>query len=255
MENKIKLIQSLERAFEILNCFSETNSTWTLSQISEQLQLNINTTRGLVNTLVYYHYLTRDESGNYQLGISFLQKAKVARRSKIHELFVRMEDDIQMLSNRTESSVHIQMIENYDVDSIVITNPLNCCYILNTRLNFELPLYATSTGKLILYYLSPSVREQLLSQLHWQQYTEFTITSAEGLKEEFAYITQRGYARERNELGYGVSSIALPILLNGKLSFTISATANEILLKKHRQELLMEFQNISQRIQKELSSC
>lgn len=156
------------------------------------------------------------------------------------------------MSNRTESSVRIQRIENYGVDSILITNPLNCRYILKTRLNFELPLHATSTGKLILYYLSPSVQKEVLSQLYWEQYTDFTITCLEKLQEEFAFIQKNGYAKEKNELGYGVSSIAVPILLKERLAFTISATANEILLEKYKIELLKELREIAAKMEQEL---
>ena len=57
MEKEVRLIQSIQRAFDIINCFSEQSPKLTLPKISEMLSLNINTTRGIVNTLVANGYL------------------------------------------------------------------------------------------------------------------------------------------------------------------------------------------------------
>ena len=46
-------IQSLQRATDILNCFTAKEPSLSLAQISQKTGLNINTTRGLVNTLVH----------------------------------------------------------------------------------------------------------------------------------------------------------------------------------------------------------
>ena len=58
----MKLIQSIQRAFEIIECFNEDNEELRLNDISTMLNLNINTTRGIVNTLVYFSYLEHDLS-------------------------------------------------------------------------------------------------------------------------------------------------------------------------------------------------
>ena len=64
MEKEVRLIQSIQRAFDIINCFSEQSPKLTLPKISEMLSLNINTTRGIVNTLVANGYLEHDSETN-----------------------------------------------------------------------------------------------------------------------------------------------------------------------------------------------
>ena len=52
MKKNQRLIQSLSRAFAIIDCFDEEHKELTLNDISDMVALNINTTRGLVQTLV-----------------------------------------------------------------------------------------------------------------------------------------------------------------------------------------------------------
>ena len=79
MEKKLqKPIQSVERAIKILDCFSLITPSLSLASISEMTGLNINTTRGLVNTLVENQLLLRDaDTGNYKLGFYFVSKALI----------------------------------------------------------------------------------------------------------------------------------------------------------------------------------
>lgn len=72
MEKKLqKPIQSVERAIKILDCFSLITPSLSLASISEMTGLNINTTRGLVNTLVENQLLLRD-AGYRQLQVGLL---------------------------------------------------------------------------------------------------------------------------------------------------------------------------------------
>lgn len=48
-EKEVRVIQSVQRAIDIINCFDEHELKLTLPQISAKLELNINTVRGLVN--------------------------------------------------------------------------------------------------------------------------------------------------------------------------------------------------------------
>ena len=51
-EKEVRVIQSVQRAIDIINCFDEHELKLTLPQISAKLELNINTFRGMVNTMV-----------------------------------------------------------------------------------------------------------------------------------------------------------------------------------------------------------
>lgn len=96
MEKKLqKPIQSIQRAVQILDCFTPTDPSLPLSAISEKTGLNINTTRGLVNTLVESQLLLRDQdTGCYKLGYYFVTKASMIRQDidRYVELFKPLVD-------------------------------------------------------------------------------------------------------------------------------------------------------------------
>ena len=50
-QRPVKLIQSVQRSIDILNCFTDASPRLSISEISQRVDLNINTTRGLINTL------------------------------------------------------------------------------------------------------------------------------------------------------------------------------------------------------------
>ena len=71
-------IQSLERAFRILNCFTADRPQLRLAEISAMLNLNINTARGLATTLVALNYLQYDYNNYmYSLGLEFISKSNL----------------------------------------------------------------------------------------------------------------------------------------------------------------------------------
>ena len=52
MKEDVRVIQSVQRAIDILNCVADAEKKISLREISEKLDLNINTARGLVQTLL-----------------------------------------------------------------------------------------------------------------------------------------------------------------------------------------------------------
>ena len=90
-EKEVRVIQSVQRAIDIINCFDEHELKLTLPQISAKLELNINTVRGLVNTLLANGYLEHVADGNcYMLGLAFLPKADLAGANDIDRLRSRV---------------------------------------------------------------------------------------------------------------------------------------------------------------------
>ena len=79
--NSIRLIQSVQRSIDILNCFTDTSHYLSINDISQKLDLNINTVRGLMNTLICNGLLMHDKVTNlYSLGFYFVGKADIIQK-------------------------------------------------------------------------------------------------------------------------------------------------------------------------------
>ena len=78
-------IQSLERAFEILELFKQSKEMG-ISEISQGMGLSKSTVYGLVNTLVKYNYLEQDNSSKkYRLGMGLFEMGYLLKADLISE--------------------------------------------------------------------------------------------------------------------------------------------------------------------------
>ena len=233
MEKNTRIIQSIQRAFAILDCFEEIHPRLSLHQIADKLNLNINTTRGLVNTLVYFHYLSHDENDNsYCLGLAFVPKADLVESHLIYHTKNKIQPYLKVLANRYSMSVRLNMVSSARLFTLYTEVPDNTRYLLMTRSRTPFPLHATSSGKVYLSSLPQRLQESYLKETNLVKYTETTIVDPQKLLEEMKEIKERGYALEVGEITEGIGSIALPFY-NRKsecyATISLSASNEEVL--------------------------
>lgn len=74
------------------------------------------------------------------------------------------------------------------------------------------PLHATSSGKVLIGFAPPRVRDDLLATLDLARYTPNTITDRERLRAEVDAARERGYASVDEEHELGVRAVSVPVL-------------------------------------------
>lgn len=253
-ESKYKLIQSLQRAFSIIDCFDEGNEELSLNQISKQTGINISTVRGLVHTLVHNNYLAYNKAKNvYRLGMKFIEKANLANFSQSEQVISIVESDLQSLANVANISVRLLSIEGLSVSNIYEVNPNHSRYMLNIRENADFPFFASATGKLLYAFVKHDMRQEDIEQITWQKHAKNTIQDQEGLNQEINNILQQGYSYENQELSDGFSSLAVPILKDQEMIYSVSATGPYELIANHFRLILERLFNIQQMIEELLS--
>lgn len=242
MEKNTRIIQSIQRAFSILDCFDEVHPRLSLHQIADKLNLNINTTRGLVNTLVHFHYLSHDESDNsYCLGMAFVPKADLVESHLIFHTKNKIQPFLKVLSNRYNMSVRLNMVSSGKLFTLYTEVPDNSRYLLLTRSRSPFPLHATSSGKAYLASLPEKIRMEYLEHTKLVRFTETTLVDPQALLEELNEISDRGYALELGEITDGIGSIAFPIFNRKKECYAIislSASTEEVL--EFKKQMIQE---------------
>ena len=225
---KVRVIQSIQRAFDIINCFDGVeSSSLTLHDISERLDLNINTSRGIVNTLLVNGYLEHNiEKGNYSLGLVYLSKADLVNGSQMESIRSFSRPYLDEIAQKYEASARLQLVSNNNIFTVETVNPDGSHYIIFTKMYQAFPLYATASGKLFLHYLPKEQRQALINRMDLKSFTKNTIVDKKVLLHELEAIGKRGYSTENEEIGRGVSGIAVPItIFKDTLFGTISVTA------------------------------
>ena len=249
-----KLIQSLSRAFHILDVFTEDQQVLKLNEIANEVNLNINTTRGLVQTLVYYGYLAHNKVNNtYRLGNIFLEKADLANFDLSQRVIDLIESDCIGLANSNNISIRLIAIENLDVSTVHVAYPQYTRYQINIRDNVDFPLYASATGKLLLASLTENNLSRVVDNLSWHPYAKNTILEVDQLLDQLDQIRQQGYSLERDELMDGISSIAVPVKNeDGELMFSLSGLATSVVFDKAIDDTRRHLQAIAAHIEAEV---
>lgn len=232
-----KTIQSVQRAIDILNCFSSAETALTLGEISIRLGLNKATAHGILNTLHNNGYVCQNLQGKYLLGHAIFDKAVLAESSRRNLCTTAAQQIMQNLSNQLHSNMILFLVENNNLRMAHMTTPTNCFFVV-AKVSNETPMYATASGKLILSYADKDYLDYYLSHTELARITSHTITDAKRLKKELEKIRGIGYSKEMEELSLGVSAVSVPIFdANGRLYAALSATYMTADAPKDRRQL------------------
>lgn len=209
IEGRSGVVQSVARAFAILELFDAHTTTLTAVEIAERTGLNRATAHRFCQTLTTLGYL--QDVGHRQLspGPKALSLAQSALASwSLPEL---ARPHLVHLQEQTGEAVNLAVLDGTEVVYVV---RLLADHLIALRLGVgsRLPAYATSLGRAILAFSPTAEVEDVLRRSDLRPLTPHTITEPEELRAELARIHQRGYALNDQELSLGLRGIAAPVL-------------------------------------------
>jgi IclR family transcriptional regulator, pca regulon regulatory protein len=118
---------------------------------------------------------------------------------------------LQAVRDKTGDSSSLAVLSGYDILYLVHVST-NRMVRLAAGVGTRYPAYATSMGRAILAFEADDVRAHYLSTCSFVRFTEHTVTSKSELKKIFDEARRASYAAIKDELDYGLISIAVPIL-------------------------------------------
>ncbi len=232
MKGEVRVIQSIQRAIDIINCFSDENPKLSLADISSKLSLNISTARGIVNTLVVNNLLDHSaQDGKYSIGLVFADIGKLAIGRNIDFIKEMAYPMLEKMSRELKMTSRLQLMTNYSPFTALTIYPPDSYYILGTRVSEKYPLHATASGKLTLADAPEKMARKIIEGLELTEFTKKTITDRKSLMDELDKIRSCGYSVEDEETQLGISSIAAPVFSDAnEFIGTISITSSTTLL-------------------------
>lgn len=209
-EKNPRLIQSVERAAKIFDCFDSLNSQLSLSEISQKTQLNISTVHGIINTLVNYSYIDKNTDHNkYKLGIKFLLKGIVV--SEGLDLREIGHPYLIELTKKYNQTSHLYIYRNKEIYCIDRVESPTSYLIMSSKAGSSLPMHASASGKAVLANLPLQELNNYLDGYDFKKITEKTIVDKQEFMAELEIIKNRGFGTENEEIEIGAYSIAAPI--------------------------------------------
>lgn len=206
---KGKVINSIDRAFQILELFSLQKPEWGISEISRELNLYKSCVHNTLFTLLQRGFVTKNPvNDKYRLSIKFFELGSIVLENI--DLRKIAHPYMEQLSREFNETVHLGILSEGEVVSIE-QEKSNQTLQPQIYIGKRAPLHCTGVGKAILAFLKTEEIDQIIQEKGLKKYTDNTITDILQLKEELKKIRQFGYAVDNMEHESGIRCIAAPI--------------------------------------------
>lgn len=203
------LNQSVGKAFGVLRAFEGGSARLRVSDVARICGLGTSTASRLLATLEAAGMLERIGDGAYQLGREVIALAGIALNGS--SLFREARPVAYELSCATELGVNVAELDG-DRLFYLLHFDGRLAPRSHTLMGQRNLLYCTGLGKAIIAFAPPEQQRQLIETMEFVAHTAHTITTAEAYSRELELVRAKGYAVEREELAFGRSCVAAPIL-------------------------------------------
>lgn len=209
MEQKKSLIQSLDRALDILELVRDSSIPMRSSDIAEKMELRVATASNILRSLFQRGYLAQDENSRYLLGPECFKLFRGASDS-FEELRQLVKEPVKELAEDTGDTTFFGSEYFGALYCAALTVGGGQLVVANPQNWLEL-LHCTAAGKIIIAEKGIEWYERLCQKQTPQKLTSRTITDIEGMKKEIDKIRRDGYSVSLGECSDEIAAIGIAV--------------------------------------------
>ena len=202
-------IQSLERAFAILEDVARHRDGIGLADLSKRVGLHTSTTFHLVRTLVQLGYVSQmEDSRRYRVGVRVFALAAGALDE--NALLAYAMPALERLAAETGESSHFAIRSG---DEVVVVARIAGSGMLQLadRAGAPRPAHATAIGKVLLAAMPAEHLEQFVARVGLRRFTPKTIVERAALVRQVDEARRTGIAFDDGEFDAEVRCVAVPV--------------------------------------------
>ena len=244
------IIQSIDRAQQILSLFSFDRPKLGIQEIADELGLGKGTAHNIVKTLCLGGLLKQDpNTRKYTLGTKLFALGMIV--SGTLDINQKARPLMRQLAQKTNLVCRLAI---WDQDAALITMEIEpgLSDSISIQIGPRINAYCTAIGRALLAHLPEPDLETYLNKVELLPFTQNTIKDKANLMKELEVTKSRGYAINNQEISLGRASIATAVFKNGgdlAASISLSATPKKLLndnLENHLENLWETARAISQ---------
>ena len=202
-------VQSIERAFVILEEVARNRDGIGLSELSKRVGLHNSTTFHLVKTMVSLGYIRQiRDSKRYRIGRPLFALASSALDEI--EMVSLATPILEDLSRESGESSHFA-VRMGDSAVVIARTSGPSAFQLAERVGVIRPAYCTALGKVMLAALRPEQLETYLARAELTPYSPKSIIDPEALRRDLAEVREQGVAFDDGEFNAEVRCVAVPV--------------------------------------------
>jgi IclR family transcriptional regulator, acetate operon repressor len=200
-------VQSLDRAFTILEVMADNGGVTGLSQLASEANLPLATIHRLVRTLVDLGYVRQEPSRQYSLGPRLMRLVDTSMKRLSSIANPHMASVVDALGE----SVNLAVLDGDEIVYVAQAQPTQNFMRMFTEVGRRVLPHATAVGKAILAEKDEAQVSELLKRTGMPRRTEHTLTTPRSLLADLASIRRNGYAVDDGEQERGVRCVAVTV--------------------------------------------
>ena len=201
-------VQSIGRAFAILEEIARSREGVSLAELSKRVGLHNSTTFHLVKTMVSLGYVRQLKDKRYRVGRPLF--ALAASSLDDIEMVSLATPVLEDLSRETGESGHFAVRMGDSVVVIARTSGPGA-FQLTDRVGVVRPANCTALGKIVLAALRPEQLERFLQRAELKAHTPKSIVEADKLRQEIDEVRRAGLAFDDGEFDSELRCVAVPV--------------------------------------------
>lgn len=215
-------VRAVERALDVLMCFSRQTPELNMTQIAEKIGVHKSTVHRLLATLERNRFVQRDPvTGIYRPGISLLQMSYLALEQ--NDLRQVAAPVMRRLNETYQENVHLAVLDECDVVFVhILESPQRIK--LAAAIGQRLPAFATASGQAVLAFL-PEDQVQSIINGGMPCFTPNTPTSREAFMAKLERTRAAGFAVSEREYEDEINAVAAPVFDLGRQPIASLAVA------------------------------
>lgn len=204
--NPTNPVQSVDRAFGILEAMADAGGEVGLSELAGDLRLPVPTLHRLLKTLMANGYVRQSPSRKYALGPRLVRLGESANR--LTGVWVR-----PVLASLVEATGETANMATLDGDRMVYVAQVPSPHSMRmfTEVGRRVYLHSTGVGKAVMAQMPETRVRRMIERTGLPAQTERSVTGIDSLLAELADVRTRGYAVDDGEQELGVRCYAVAV--------------------------------------------
>jgi len=199
-------IQSIERAFELLEAMADAGGLVGLSDLAVRVNLPKPTVHRVVRTLVTLGYVRQEPSREYTLGPRLMRLGDGSSRL----LGLWATPHLRRVVDALGESANLVILDGDHVVDVAQVPGRHAMRMVSEVGGRALP-HCSAAGKAMLAKLPPDQAESIVRRSGMPRYTPTTITDPEMLSASLAQARREGFATDNEEQELGVRCVAVAV--------------------------------------------
>jgi IclR family pca regulon transcriptional regulator len=201
-------VTALARGLAVLLALSDKRRRMSIAQVSHRTGIPRATARRSLYTLRKLGFVAADEANHFYLRPRVLSISHAYLSSS--PLAVLAQPILDRLGETLREACSLAIL---DGDEIVYLARSSSSRIMSPTLNVgrRLPAYCTSIGQVLLAHQPQAELVGCLRRVRFVRYTDYTLTTAQRLREAIAAVRSQGFAFASQQMELRLCTLAVPV--------------------------------------------